>query len=86
MVFLRPTIIRDHRDAAAVTNEKYSFIRGLQHDIYNNQKDGVGLLDDTAPLLPTIEQIDRSKQTVEKTKTQLDIDNDDWDDDDDNFI
>jgi len=86
MVFLRPSIIRDHRDATAVTNEKYSFIRGLEHDIYDSDKDGVGLLNGAAPLLPPIEQLDRSKQTVEKTKTQIKVDDSDWDDEDDSFI
>jgi len=86
MVFLRPTIIRDHRDAAAVTNEKYSYIRGLEHDIYDSDKDGVGLLNGAAPLLPPMEQLDRSKQTVEKTKTQIETNDSDWDDEDDSFI
>ncbi len=86
MVFLRPTIIRDHRDAAFVTNEKYSYIRGLEHDVYNEDQHSVGLLDGPAPLLPPIEQIDRSKQTTDKTKSKNTVDDNAWDDEDDGFI
>ncbi len=86
MVFLRPTIIRDHRDAAYVTNEKYTYIRGLEHDIYNSDKEGVGLLKGAAPLLPPMEQIDRSSKTTEKSKTENTINDNDWDDDDDSYI
>ncbi len=87
MVFLRPTILRDHRDAAFVTNEKYNYLRGIESEAYDKEDESFGLLDGAAPRLPPIEEIDRSKQTVEKSKVELDSDSDDWDDeDDDGFI
>ena len=62
MVFLRPTILRDHHDSAFVTNEKYNFIRGLEHSNYD--KDSYGLLEGAAARLPPIEDIDRSNQNA----------------------
>ncbi|MBL4712730.1 MAG: type II secretion system secretin GspD [Gammaproteobacteria bacterium] len=85
MVFLRPTILRDHKDAAFVTNEKYNYLRGIESGAYNKSDGSFGLLDDAAPRLPPIEELDRSKQTTEKSQVILDSD-DDWDDDDDGFI
>ena len=83
MVFLRPTILRDHKDAAFVTNEKYSHLRGVESGAYNKEDGSFGLLPDAAPRLPPIEEIDRSKQTVEKSKVSLDSDEDvDWDEGD----
>jgi len=83
MVFLRPTILRDHKDATFVTNEKYSHLRGVESGAYNKEDGSFGLLPDAAPRLPPIEEIDRSKQTVEKSKVSLDSDEDvDWDEDD----
>jgi general secretion pathway protein D len=82
MVFLRPTILRDHKDASFVTNEKYNVLRGIESGAYNKEDGSFGLLDDAAPRLPPMEDIDRSKQTIEKSKVQLDSDDDDWDDDD----
>ncbi len=82
MVFLRPSIIRDHRDAAFVTNEKYNYIRGIESSSYDEENESFGLLDGAAPRLPPIEELDRSKQAVEKSGANLDIDDDDdWDDD-----
>ncbi|MBE9564532.1 MAG: type II secretion system secretin GspD, partial [Proteobacteria bacterium] len=87
MVFLRPTILRDHKDASFVTNEKYNYLRGLESEAYDKEDESFGLLDGAAPRLPPIEEIDRSKQTTEKSKVELDSVNDDWDDeDDDGFI
>lgn len=86
MVFLRPTILRDHKDATFITNEKYNYLRGLESDAYDEEDQSFGLLDGAAPRLPPIEEIDRSKQTVEKSKVELDS-TDDWDDEsDDGFI
>ena len=86
MVFLRPTILRDHKDATFITNEKYNYLRGLESDAYDEEDQSFGLLDGAAPRLPPIEEIDRSKQTVEKSKVELDS-ADDWDDEsDDGFI
>jgi general secretion pathway protein D len=83
MVFLRPTILRDHKDAAFVTNEKYSHLRGVESGAYNEEDGSFGLLPDAAPRLPPIEEIDRSKQTVEKSKVSLDsADGDNWDEGD----
>ena len=83
MVFLRPTILRDHRDAAFVTNEKYSRLRGVESGAYNKEDGSFGLLPDAAPKLPPIEDIDRSKQTVEKSKVNIDsAEGDNWDEGD----
>jgi len=84
MVFLRPTILRDSKDAAFVTNEKYSRLRGVESGAYNEDDDSFGLLDDSAPRLPPIEELDRSKKTVEKSQVTLDPDEKksiDWDSD-----
>ncbi len=83
MVFLRPTILRNHKDAAFVTNEKYSHLRGVESGAYNQEDGSFGLLPDAAPRLPPIEEIDRSKQTIEKSKVNLDsADEDNWDEGD----
>ncbi len=83
MVFLRPTILRDHKDATFVTNEKYSHLRGVESGAYNEEDGSFGLLPDAAPRLPPIEEIDRSKQSVEKSKVNLDSANgDNWDEGD----
>ena len=88
MVFLRPSILRDHRDAAFVTNEKYNYLRGIESGAYNKEDGSFGLLDDAAPRLPPMEELDRSKQTIDKSKVELDSsdqdkkENWDWDDDD----
>jgi general secretion pathway protein D len=83
MVFLRPTILRDHKDAAFVTNEKYSHLRGVESGAYNEEDGSFGLLPDAAPRLPPIEEIDRSRKTVEKSKVNLDSANgDNWDEGD----
>jgi len=87
MVFLRPSILRDHKDATFVTNEKYNYIRGIESESYDKEDESYGLLKGAAPTLPPIEQIDRSKQTTEKSKTEVDLsDRFDWDEDDDSHI
>jgi general secretion pathway protein D len=87
MVFLRPTILRNHKDATFVTNEKYTHLRGIESESYDQEKDSYGLLKGAAPRLPPIEEIDRSKQTVEKSKSALEPgDKFDWDEDDDSHI
>lgn len=75
MVFLRPSILRDNKDAAFVTNEKYTYLRGLESESY--EKDSYGLLDGAAPRLPPMEQIDRSKQAAENLQIELDSEIDD---------
>ena len=83
MVFLRPSILRDNKDAAFVTNEKYNYLRGVESGAYNEEDGSFGLLDDAAPRLPPMEEIDRSKQSTEKTQVKINsVDDDDWDDDD----
>lgn len=88
MVFLRPSILRDHQDAALVTNEKYNYLRSIESGAYNQEDGSFGLLDDAAPRLPPMEEIDRSRQTTEKSQANLDsTDDEEWDwDDDDGFL
>jgi general secretion pathway protein D len=86
MVFLRPSILRDHRDAAFVTNEKYNYIRGIESEGYDQEDNSYGLLDGAAPRLPPIEEIDRSKQSTEKSQVNTDSDDDSWDDEDDGYL
>lgn len=87
MIFLRPSILRNHKDAAFVTNEKYNHLRGIESGAYNKDDGSFGLLPDAAPRLPPIEELDRSKQTTEKSKVTLDsADENDWDDEDDGYI
>jgi len=88
MVFLRPTIIRDHKDAAFVTNEKYNYLRGIESGAYNVEDGSFGLLDDAAPKLPPMENIDRSESTTEKSKVKTEKSIDwNWDgEEDDDFI
>jgi len=86
MVFLRPSILRDHRDATFVTNEKYNYIRGIESEGYNQEGDSFGLLDGAAPRLPPIEEIDRSKQSTEKSQVNINSDDDSWDDEDDGYL
>jgi general secretion pathway protein D len=84
MVFLRPSILRDHKDAFYVTNEKYNLIRGMESEAYNKEDGSFGLLDSAAPKLPPIEEIDRSKQTTEQSQSRndkIDWDKVTWDDD-----
>ena len=90
MVFLRPSILRDHHDAEFVTHEKYNYIRTLEQSGYSKDQESYGLIEGAAPRLPPLEQIDRSKQHTEKSRVELEkntIEDDDWDDeDDDDFI
>lgn len=81
MIFLRPTILRDHKDATFVTNEKYNHLRGIESGAYNEEDGSFGLLDDAAPRLPPIEELDRSKQTTEESQVIINSDDySDWDD------
>ncbi|GMR00752.1 MAG: GspD family T2SS secretin variant XcpQ [Gammaproteobacteria bacterium] len=68
MVFLRPSILRDHKDAAFVTSEKYNYLRGVESGAYNEEDGSFGLLDDAAPRLPPMEELDRSKQHAEMSQ------------------
>lgn len=98
MVFLRPSILRNNKDAAFVTNEKYSYLRGVESEGYDEDAQSYGLLDGAAPRLPPMEQIDRSKhktddsqvkfdrskQKTDESQVKLDseVEDLDWDDDD----
>ena len=87
MVFLRPSILRDSKDAAFVTNEKYNHLRGIESGAYNQEDGSFGLLNDAAPRLPPMEDLDRSRQTTEKSQVNLEsTDSEDWDDEDDGFL
>ena len=89
MVFLRPSILRDNKDAALVTNEKYNYLRSIESGAYNKEDGSFGLLKDAAPRLPPMEEIDRSKATTEKSQVKVDsADEEDWswDDDDNGFL
>lgn len=88
MVFLRPSILRDHKDAAFVTNEKYNYLRGFESESYDEEDDSFGLLDGAAPRLPPIEEMDRSKHSTEKSQVNLEsVDEvNDWDDEADGFL
>ena len=86
MIFIRPSILRDNKDAAFVTNEKYNFIRGIESESYDEEDQSYGLLKGAEPRLPPMEQIDRSKKTTEKSQVKFDSvvdDYSDWDDEDD---
>lgn len=88
MVFLRPSILRDHKDASFVTNEKYNYLRGIESEAYNQEDGSFGLLDSAAPRLPPIEQLDRSKQSTQKSQVEFNSEDEDsdWDDEDEGFI
>ncbi len=95
MVFLRPSILRNSKDAAFVTNEKYTLLRGTESGAYNKDDGSFGLLDDAAPRLPPMEELDRSKNRMEDAEIDARVDaqaqsdefDDDssWDDDDGSF-
>lgn len=85
MVFLRPSILRDDKDAAYVTNEKYSYLRSLQ---LQQEDDGYGLLDDIPPTLPPLkpQMIDKAQVKTDTTPEPESLKNEDddfWDDEDD---
>ena len=64
-----------------MTNEKYNHLRGIESGAYNEEDGSFGLLDDAAPRLPPIEELDRSKQKTEESQVIIDSDDyDDWDD------
>lgn len=95
MVFLRPSILRDHRDATFVTNEKYNYLRGIESEAYNKEDGSFGLLNSAAPRLPPIEELDRSEQALEtspqgmleepEAKPDTVDDGIDWGDNDEHF-
>jgi general secretion pathway protein D len=85
MVFLRPSILRDDKDAAYVTNEKYSYLRSLQ---LQQDDDGYGLLEDKPPVLPPLQpqMIDKAQvkaNPAPEPELHENEDEDFWEDEDD---
>ena len=78
MVFLRPSILRDRKDADTLTNEKYSFIRGLQSDSFDINKAFSSPLKDIESSLRPPERTELSEPIYE-TPQKKDIGDDDWD-------
>jgi len=71
MVFLRPSILRDYKDAAMVTNEKYDYLRQLQLD--KKYDGGFGLLKDkpaVMPKFPKRSELDTQKPLEPEHKTE----------------
>ncbi len=71
MVFLRPSILRDYKDAAMVTNEKYDYLRQLQLD--KKYDGGFGLLNDkpaVMPKFPKRRELDDTKPVAPESKTE----------------
>jgi general secretion pathway protein D len=71
MVFLRPSILRDYKDAAMVTNEKYNYLRQLQLD--KKYDDGFGLLKDKPAVMPKFPErktLDTPKPVAPESKTE----------------
>ncbi len=89
MVFLRPSILRDHHDSAFATSEKYNYIRALEDTVNTKAKNGYGLLNSGAPVLPPIKKIKQinKKPTISNKSTTNNTDNGDgWDDEDNGYI
>lgn len=64
MVFMRPSIMRDAKDAALQTNEKYNYLRAQQIDAGQH---GFGLLNQqSTPLLPPIEEMRKPPEEESK--------------------
>jgi general secretion pathway protein D len=78
MVFLRPSILRDRKDADTLTNEKYSFIRGLQSESFDINNAFHSPLKDIEASLQPIEKTELSTPIYE-TPQKKDIGDDGWD-------
>ncbi len=78
MVFLRPSILRDRKDADTLTNEKYNFIRGLQSESFDINNAFHSPLKDIEASLPPVEKTELSTPIYE-TPQKKDIGDDDWD-------
>jgi len=79
MVFLRPSILRDRKDADTLTNEKYSFIRGLQSESFDINNAFHSPLKDIEASLQPVEKTELSAPIYE-TPQKKDMSDDDWDD------
>lgn len=91
MVFLRPSILRDDKDAIVVTNEKYNHIRGVESESYDKANESYGLLDGAEPRLPPMKAlIDVGKLTDAGINESVDVEQEsngtDWDEEDDGYI
>ncbi len=78
MVFLRPSILRDRKDADTLTNEKYSFIRGLQSESFDINNAFHSPLKEIEASLQPIEKTELSTPIYE-TLQKKDIGDDNWD-------
>ena len=79
MVFLRPSILRDRKDADTLTNEKYSFIRGLQSESFDINNAFHSPLKDIEASLQPVEKTELSTPIYE-TPQKKDTGGDNWDD------
>ena len=79
MVFLRPSILRDRKDADTLTNEKYSFIRGLQSESFDINNAFHSPLKDIEASLQPVEKTELSTPIYE-TPQKKDNGGDNWDD------
>ena len=79
MVFLRPSILRDRKDADTLTNEKYSFIRGLQSESFDINDAFHSPLKDIEASLQPVEKTELSTPIYE-TPQKKDTGGDNWDD------
>jgi len=98
MIFLKPSILRDFKDAAMVTNEKYNYLRAEQ---IRDEENNFGLIEG-APVLPPLQPDEPEKPDQAPTETKADNadpveqvpvesskpaeDDWSWDDDEDDFI
>ncbi len=91
MVFLRPSILRDRKDADTLTNEKYNFIRGLKSESFDIDSAFQSPLEGMASSLPPAEKTELSTPVIEDLPKSVDgiddeVDDDLWDDENDGFI
>lgn len=81
MVFLRPSILRDRKDADTLTNEKYNFIRGLQSESFDiDNAFSSPLKDIESSLRPSPPEKTELSEPIYETPQKKDIGNDNWDD------
>jgi general secretion pathway protein D len=65
MVFIRPRILRDSRQAAIETDSKYNYIRDMQQQGRRGQRGEVPLMPRTErPVLPPIEEYQKGKPVI----------------------
>jgi general secretion pathway protein D len=65
MVFIRPRILRDNRQAAIETDSKYNYIRNMQQQGRNAERGKVPLMPRTErPVLPPIEEYQKGDPVI----------------------